>query len=56
MCKVSLELSANILFERGKKIFYMSVLKVIYRYIDTALIIIELFCQTFEKKEVDINP
>ena len=46
ICQVTLEHLTNVVFEIGKKLLYMTVLKEIYRCVELALRWYELFSQT----------
>ena len=56
MCEVNPEHIVNVIYENGKKVLYMAILKVIYGCIESALRWYELFSQTLEKESFIINP
>ena len=56
MCQVNPEHTVNVIYENGKKVLYMAILKAIYGCIESALRWYELFSQTLKKEGFVINP
>ena len=55
MCEVNPEHTMNVVYENGRKVLYMAVLKAIYGCIESALRWYELYSQTLEKEGFEIN-
>ena len=56
MCSVNPEYTAAVIFEKGVKVLYLTILKAIYGCIRSALRWYKLFSQTLEKEVIIINP
>ena len=56
MSQINPEHIVNVIYENGKKVLYMAILKAIYECIESALRWYELFSQTLKKEGFVINP
>ena len=56
MCKVNPEHKKNVIYEKGKKVLYVRVLRAIYGAIQSALLWYELYATTLMNMGFEINP
>ena len=56
MCDVNSEHIKNVIYDNGKKVLYLQVLRAIYSCVDSALLWYELFAKTLVNHVLNINP